>query len=130
MNVTKSSEWKWVTGMENTRGEICIGMEDGDLCFADTGMGTVWDASENYVPNLDDPATQGAIVFGIFEPLGIFLNAEEGDGERWTYDWGVRTSLFQRNREFGERIEGVPRHGSMAGAIRALFSALDLESSS
>lgn len=126
MSVTKSREWKWLPGMENTRGEICIGMEGGDLCFADTGMGTVWDASESYVPNLDDPATQGAIVFKIFEPLGIAVRTQWCVGGRVEPIYFVKIAGGGKYGDMGPDVE-MKHFESMADAIRAVFTALESE---
>lgn len=96
MSVTESPEWKWkwwpgmrlLCDVESHDGKMYPsgyvmdgGVVDGaphlykksDIL---ANEGRIHDSDskvENIRPDLGDPATQGAIVFGIFEPLGIVI---------------------------------------------------------
>lgn len=94
--ITSSPSWKWMAGMLATD-DVPLRIVEGDT--GDGWVGACDDAMRSpkevssWEPDLTDPATQGAIIFGIFQPLGIdvtkalsslwFADCEDGSpGER------------------------------------------------
>ena len=130
MSVTESSAWKWLPGMRDAYGaRLCkVSLHDGAWSCV---LGREW-AEYHYPtePDLDDPATCGAIVFGIFEPLGITIDKEGDDCDPGEVVFVARMpSRLVSARLFVSKdsLWSVLRSGTRADAIRAVFAALDSE---
>lgn len=140
MSVTKSPEWKWLRGtiLRDADGAAFVVMRatDSELLvsfvssYIDSDTAPEWITIGGHMPqpDLDDPATQGAIVFGIFGPLGISINRIGGahvqPGLRWAVvvHYGSEGQKRLRGKLDGEEI-GVS--DSLPELIVAVFAALD-----
>lgn len=146
MSVTESSAWKWIPGMQYTVPESppftvsfvhADGRPSGKPSEVHTHashhgrvLGSVTkDESSTWEPDLEDPATCGAIIFGIFEPLGIQVRKEVGV-EHWTSRVHFPASMLDSERVRLSRVSRLDYFDSLADLIRAVFAvfaALDSE---
>ncbi len=82
MSVTELTCWRWLPGMLTDKGYRIIRIESttGLAWGVAEDEGTdqePWPIAHNQEPDTDDPATQGAIVFGLLAPLGWRMQMTE-----------------------------------------------------
>lgn len=118
-SVIASPSFKWIPGMCDYFGaRICRVNEGSPVAEGHFHGGP----PETQDIDLNDPATQGAIVFGIFEPLGIHINRV--GGVLGKFRWAI---VVCYGGEGERRLRGAELCGGwidLADAIRAVFAAL------
>ena len=125
--ITSSPSWKWMRGIWTKSGKViesvrydtssptllymCTKEHDGYECKY------VHEFHEK--PDLSHPATQGAIVFGIFQPLGIHIRPWSSSQVevRIDHDSKYRSGLPELD---------LRMYASVEEAITAVFQALDV----
>lgn len=127
MKVTESNEWKWLPGMLELNGYRFIRMNNENTAVFAFASGLLQSVAVADVhPDLTDPATQGAIIFGIFQSLGIGIVHGElkrggPDGARGEIAFGVL--ILSPNAHLyhlaGEAFASLPE------LITAVFASLD-----
>jgi hypothetical protein len=71
--------FRWLPGMANTNGDRCLGECSDGLLWCDASGNAYSIAEPDYRPDLDDPATLGALEFGLLAGLGGKLRRVPGD---------------------------------------------------
>lgn len=129
MTVTSSEHFKWLPGMKciwPNGNEYIVGQVNGDGCgYPSNGWGDEYPNRTVGKPDLGDPGTQGHIIFGILEPLGITVSTLwiPGRGEGTFF---VHISGDGPMGHLSAASDSRP-YGSRADAIQAVFAALDSE---
>lgn len=128
MNVVQSKDFTWAPGMKTMWGSRFFGSTWGTEWWINPD-GELWETDDymnkRFEPDLEDGPTQGAIIFGIFEPLGVGIVTNFGmmsDGSE--DDYSVRVSPYGKSRDL-EMHDERAAYRTKADAIRAVFAALD-----
>lgn len=137
MSVTESSEWRWRIGMANIFKGVVVGVLDpgygGDQMVRWCGRHgmTDYQTLDGEEPDLDDPATCGAIIFGIFAPLHIYIHRREEYDSYWidyNPNWDEPDSVVEGWRKLDKIFTWKDEpFVTLADVIQAVFPALDSE---
>jgi len=159
MSITKSSFWKWLPGMKLADMDktyrltfILDNLNDADDDFDDeyppcrevmhgagvcgTAIGPGWgwpSVDSGWEPDLEDEATQGAIIFRLLEPLGILIVPQSDS--MWKFLVGL--DYHRANDNIIARMDSLCSESEVpvtarlyrtkVNAIKSVFAALDSE---